>query len=141
MSEQELLEDVCRLMDEGIVIDRSEKPIRPVATVVASVRNKERADDASRFVAELQRKYPLARLVVGGKSPVEKAAVEMAELIDMPYEIVEPGAKGDWDAGSTVHNERIVSRASHVICFDTSSRSEEYKKLAARTGKFVQTVE
>jgi hypothetical protein len=138
--EQELIEDVIRLIDEGVVVDRSQKPISPIVTLVGSARNKERADEASRFVAELQRKHPYARLKVSEKSPVEKSAIEMAGLIDMPCDVVKAGKKGEWDEGPHILDERCVAGTSHVVAFDSSSRSEQYRKLAARTGKFFQQV-
>ena len=134
MNEQALLEDVCRLVDEGVIV------AKPIVTVVGSIRNKEKADEASRFVAELYRKYPWARLVVGGKSPVEKAAVEMAELLDMPVEVVEQGKKGDWDHGQAIQDERVVARSSHVIVFDDSAHSKNYLRLAKQQRKFSQIV-
>lgn len=144
MSEQALLEDVCRLVDEGVIV------AKPIVTVVGSIRNKEKADEASRFVAELYRKYPWARLVVGGvnqakqvvpKSPVEKAAVEMAELLDMPVEVVEAGKKGEWDHGQSIQDERVVARSTHVVVFDDSAHSRNYVRLAKQQRKFSQIVE
>jgi len=140
MTEREVIADVLALMDEGVLSDRSEKFLRPTATVVASARNKDRDEDASRFVKELQDAYPYARLVVSPKSPVEKSAAAMALLLGMPCEILKPGEKGEWDEGATILDERCVARATHVIALDDSARTKDYKKLALRMGKSFSTI-
>ena len=131
--------ELVELLDAGVIFDRSKKPIRPTVTLVASVRNKDRENDARHFVRELWGRYPNARLVLTDKSPVEKAAVEMAELLEMPVEIVRQAPKGEWDHGSNVQDERVVSKASHVVLFDDSARCQNYRKLASRTLKFIQS--
>lgn len=135
-----MITDVLRLMDEGVLIDRSEKLLRPTITVVASVRLKTRDDDVKQFVKELRDRYPFARIVVGDKSPVERAAGTAAVLYGMPFEFIKKGEKGDWDAGSDVLDERCVAASSHVVAFDSSARAQSYKKLAERQQKHYSVV-
>ena len=135
-----MLAEVIEMIDEGILIDRSVRPIRPIATLVASARDKSREDDVRAFVREFWKRYPHGRLVLSKKSHAEKVAAEMAELLEVPVEIVEPAKRGAWDADPHILDERIVGRASHVVAFDESARSQNYKKLAARTNKHFSTV-
>lgn len=140
MTEHDLIVDVLRLMDENIVIDRSEKLLRPTITVVASVRLKTRDDDVKQFVSELRDRYPFARIVVGDKSPVEKAAGTAAVLYGMPFEFIKRGKKGEWDEDAAIRDERCVAAASHVVAFDNSARSQSYRKLTERMGRHFSCV-
>jgi hypothetical protein len=92
-----------------------------------------RVVDSSLFVRELWKKYPNARLVLANKSPAEKAAIEMAELLEMPVEVIEQAPSDAWDAGVELLDERIVARSTHVVTVDDSGdvRSTT-RKLAAK---------
>jgi hypothetical protein len=139
MAEHEVVEDVIRLIDEGIVMDRSSVPLRPVATVVASKTNKDCVDTAGKFVEALKAKYPYAAIVVGDTSPAEREAAVTAGLLRMPYEVVQKGEKGEWDGTADIRDERVVAKSTHVILLDESARSKKYRTLATRTGKFIQS--
>jgi hypothetical protein len=137
MTEREFLADVLALMDSGVLQDRSEKPLRPTVTIVATQRTSdERLAVLEQFVVELQQKHPLARLVVGDTSAAEKAAVVSAQMVGMDYRIIEKADKDEWDAGSVIRDERCVAASTHVVALDESARSKEYKKFASRTGKY-----
>lgn len=138
--EGDLLDDIVSLIDQGIVIDRSKTPIRPVATVVASKTEKGRFEDLARFIDELVKKYPRAQLVVGDTSPLEKAAAIAAGMYGIPCEVIVKAKKGEWDEGSTVRDERVVAKASHIVAFDSSARSVSYRRLAERQGKYFSTI-
>jgi hypothetical protein len=140
MGEQEFLQEIVKLLAEGVLVDRSEKPIRPVVTLVASARNKEVEDTAADFVEELHKRYPLAKLVVANKSPAEKAASFTAASLGMPVEVIEAGKKDDWDAGAGIQDERCVGRSTHVVLLDSSARAQNYRKLATTTRKFIQEI-
>jgi hypothetical protein len=133
--EDELLE----LLDAGLIFDRSEKPIRPSVTIVATQRS-DRLEVVEEFLTQLQQIHPHARLVVGDTSSVEKEAVRTATMIGMDYEIIEKAEKGSWDAGGNIRDERVVARASHVVLLDSSARSEGYRKLALLQKKHISTI-
>lgn len=133
--EDELLE----LLDAGLIFDRSEKPIRPTVTLVATQRS-DRLEVVEEFLTQLQQIHPHARLVVGDTSSVEKEAVRTAAMIGMDYEIIEKADRKAWDAGGNIRDERVVARASHVVLMDSSARSEGYRKLALLQRKHVSVI-
>ena len=140
MAEQDVIEDVIRLIDEGVVIDRSSIPLRPVATVVASKANKDCVDTVGKFVEALKAKYPYAAIVVGDTSPAEREAAVTAGLLRMPYEVVQKADKGEWNEGADLIDERVLAKATHVVLLDNSARSKHYREIATRTGKFIQGI-
>lgn len=140
MSERAFLQEVFELMDAGILVDRSPQPLRPTVTLVASSRLKTRDDDVISFLKQLRQRYPFARLVVGDGSPVEKAATTWAALTGMPFTLIKKAKRGEWDAGANILDERCVAASSHVVLFDASARSQNYRKLAERTLRHVSTV-
>lgn len=133
--EDELLE----LLDAGLIFDRSEKPIRPTVTLVATQRS-DRLEVVEEFLTQLQQIHPHARLVVGDTSSVEKEAVRTAAMIGMEYEIIEKTDRKAWDAGGVCRDERVVAKASHVVLMDGSARSEGYRKLALLQRKHISTI-
>lgn len=139
-SERAFIQDIFKMMDDGTLVDRSRQPLRPTVTLVASSRLKTRDDDVISFLKQLRQRYPFARLVVGDGSPVEKAATTFAALSGMPFTLIKKGEKNDWDEGSEVRDSRCCAAASHVVLFDSSARSQAYRKYAERSLKHVSTV-
>lgn len=135
MAEEDVIAEVIALMDEGVLVERSETLLRPVVTLVASKSNTERVDDAGRFVEELKERYPYAKVVVGDTSPVERAAAVTAGLLRMPFEVIQKADKGEWDEGAGIRDERVVAKATHVVAMDGTARSKNYKQLATQQRK------
>lgn len=152
MTEHDVILEVIELIDQGVLQDRSKTPLRPRVTLVGSGQKKRLAEtegayedrrrvvDVGRFVRELRQKHPYAELVVSDKSVAERTAIEMAGLLEMPCRVIEAGAKDEWDSGVAILNERCVAAASHVIAFDETSRSQEYKRLARQQYKVFSQV-
>lgn len=139
--ESSFLEDIFKLMDEGVVIDRSSKPLRPRVTIVATQRTDEEGlAKIEKFVIELQQRYPFARLVLGDTSLAEREAARAAQMVGMEYRIIEKAEKGEWDEGSVIRDERCVAASTHIVALDSSARAKTYEKLAARTFKFFSTI-
>jgi len=134
-----LEDELVQLLDDGVVFDRSEKPFRPIVTIVGTQRS-DRLDVVEEFLAQLQQIYPHARLVVGDTSSIEKEAVRAAQMIGMNYEVVAKGEKGAWDEGSLIRDERVVAKATHVVVMDESARSKTYKQLAERAKKHFSVI-
>lgn len=141
MSEQEFFADVFRLMDEGVLVDRSEKPLRPAITIVATQRtDDEGLAKLEDFVVNLQQRYPFARLVLGDTSLAEREAARAAQMVGMEYRVIEQAPKGEWDDGSAIRDERCVAASTHVVALDESARCKQYKVLAARTRRLFSTI-
>lgn len=141
MTERDVIQDVFKLMDEGVLTDRSEKPLRPTVTIVATQRtNDEGLAKLEDFIVNLQKRYPFARLVLGDTSLAEKEAARAAQMIGMEYRVIEKGPVGGWDEGSAIRDERCVASSTHVIALDESARSKSYKVLAARTRRHYSTI-
>lgn len=133
---QSLEAELVSLLDEGIIFDRSEKPIRPVVTLVGTQRaSQELLALAEDFLTELLQRYPKAKLVVGNTSNIEQYVASLAGSWGVPCEIVEKANKGEWDEGSVIRDERVVGKASNVIALDESARSKSYQVFAKRMGK------
>lgn len=119
-----VLPEVIDLLDKGILIDRSDRPLVPYVTVIASKNLKTRDKDVRKFVRELKRLHPFARLVLGDVAPVEKVAREEAEKVGIPVEVVKA------DEGATYRDMDVVRKAKYVVAFDQSARAKHYEKLA-----------
>lgn len=139
--ERDFLEGVFKLMDEGVLCDRSEQPLRPTVTVVATQRtDDEGLAKLEQFVVELQRRYPFARLVLGDTSLAEREAARAAQMIGMEYRIIEKAKKDEWDEGALIRDERCVAASTHVVALDSSARSKDYARFAARTHKHFSSI-
>lgn len=136
-----LEDELVELLEAGVVFDRSEKPYSPVVTIVATQRPTEsQLRKVEDFLEQLIRVYPKARLVVGDTSGAEKEAVRAAEMLGIPYRVIEKGEKGAWDEGSLIRDERVVAASSHVVLMDDSARCKSYEALAKRGHRHVSKI-
>lgn len=70
--------------------------------------------------------------VLGDTSEAERVCAQRAQDQDMQVMVIPKAAKGEWDEGAGIRDERVVAQASHVFAFDGSARSREYRRLAER---------
>lgn len=141
MTELDVIQDVFKLIDEGVLVDRSEKPLRPTITIVATQRtDDEGLAKLEDFVVQLQKRYPFARLVLGDTSLAEREAARAAQMVGMEYRVIAQAGKGEWDEGSVVRDERCVAASTHVVALDESARCKQYRVLAARTRRHYSTI-
>jgi hypothetical protein len=106
---------------------------------VAVVGSREYADLAAvrQFVWECER---TTVIVSGGAKGVDRAAVDEAKRLGMPYEVYLPDWSGHGKAAGIIRNREIVASADEVVAFwDGKSRgTQATMEMAKAAGKPVR---